>query len=354
MVRSIMRWHFLFISFLALASLAKAEDKKNPHNSSTCDAESRKFCGAITDRREFGSAGADFGKGLLGLMGSGQASLSYSGWYTPHVTPAGSQFHQGRLAYPVYKGETDTFSLTASGNTLLFDHPMNLASGGVLPTQFYKGDLNAHYIHNLNDGDFFGGGAQIGKASDKPFSDSPTYGANIFYSIKDGEHSRWLFSLQYSNNSPFLNGLPIPGIMYLYKTGDFIGLFGFPFASIQWKIPDHWLISASIIGTTAAAELAYGERKNLQGFLGFHSQRYSYMKYARTNPDDRVIYSERHVTTGLRFPLFALLQTELAGGYAFNRSVFESPKSGFRIDSSVIPTTIDNTWFAAWNFRIAF
>ena len=381
---------FLILSALVITNLTQAAEREQTHGAE-CRVEINTYCSAIRDRVELAkcliknedsassdckgylerikpriqlasnsplpndldAGGNDLGRGGMGMLRSGPPSISFGGWYTPYAIPSGIQFHQGHLSFPIYKGETDTLSLSGSANTLLFDHAVKLAGSSVmLPTQFYKMEGGPQYTHKMGEGELIGGGLQAGEASDKPLVDSPTYGANIFYSTPWGEHSRWVFSLQYSNNSTFLNGMPIPGIVYIYKTENFTGMFGFPFASIHWRPADPWTISASIFGTTISAELAYGERKKIQAFIGYHGQRMSYMRYARINSDDRVKFEDKRIAAGLRFPLFGDLQTEFAGGYAFGRSVVESSKSSFRLSNSEIPTSFNNTWFAGWNFRL--
>jgi len=382
-VRKLLVWCSLaLVSTPALAASSKITPGK------PCRDEIQEFCPTLTDRHELADCllkheedssplcrtyltklkaflkppapaavdedllGGRGGRGIPG-MGSGKPSIFYAGWYTPSVTPAGLQYHQARASFPVSKSTRDTFSISLSGNTMIYDQPVTISSGVILPTQFYAGDLGAQFTHRWDGGQIFGIGAQAGKASDKPFQDTPVYGANIFLSLPDPPHSHWIFSLNYSNNSTFLNGLPIPGIAYAYATETFMGVFGFPFASMRWKPADPWVLSMGLFGNNISAEVAYGERKSLQVFAAFHSQRYSYMRYARTNPDFRVVMGDKRLSGGLRFPLFASLEGELEGGYAYGRSVYESDKSSFRTDPSIVPTAFSNTWFAGWNLRLA-
>ena len=291
------------------------------------------------------------GRGIPGL-GGGRPALYYSGWYTPSASPAGVQFHQGRISAPVSGGEHDAISLSLSGNTTAFDQAVTIPSGPTLPRQFYAANVGAQYSYRSDDGHTFNATAQVGKASDQPLRDKTVLGASVAYSLPDAPHSRWIFSLYYSNNSTFLNGLPIPGVAYMYVTENFVGIFGFPFASLRWKPQDPWTLSASIFGSNVSLEAAYGDRRILQGFVDFRTQRLSYMRYDRVNADDRVVLADSRISGGVRFPLVGSLETELEGGYAFSRSVFETDKASFRVSSSVARASFDNTWFAAWNFRL--
>jgi hypothetical protein len=302
---------------------------------------------------ELSGGGNDFARGLMGMMGGGPPALSLGGWYTPFAAPASVQFHQEHLGLPIYHADGTTLSLSQTANTLQFNQGVALANGVQLPQQFYRFDLGANFHHSFDSGDLWGAGLQLGEASDHPDRDSIVVQAVAYYSLNDPEHSHWIFSLLYSNNSTFLRGIPIPGVMYSYRTETFTGLFGFPFASIVWKPASPWTVSAAVFGTTMNAELACGNRRSIEAFVAIHEQRYSYMRLGRTNADDRVQFNDNRVAGGIRFPLFAGLQTELAGGWAFHRSILESSKSGFRIDSNANPVYFHDTWFAGWNFRVA-
>lgn len=291
------------------------------------------------------------GRGIPGL-GGGQPALSYSGWFTPYASPAGIQFHQARVGFPVSRSERDTVSLSLNGNTTAYDRAFAIPSGPTIPRQFYAAEVGAQYAHRSDDGHTFNVTAQVGKASDKPLKDKTVVGASVAYSFPDPPHGRWIFSLFYSNNGTFLNGLPIPGVAYMYVTENFVGIFGFPFASVRWRPQDPWTLSASIFGNNVYSEAAYGNRRKLQGFVGFRTQRFSYMRYDRVNADDRVVLADNRVSGGLRFPLIGALETELESGYAFGRSVYETDKASFRVASGVARAYFDNTWFAAWNFRL--
>jgi hypothetical protein len=291
------------------------------------------------------------GRGIPGL-GGGRPAISYNGWYTPFATPAGIQFHLARASFNVSKSQRDTVSLSLSGNTAAYDRAVTIPGVATLPSQFYAADVGAQYSHRADDGHTFSAGAQVGKASDKPLKDKTVVSASVAYSAPSPPHSRWIYSLFYSNNSTFLNGLPIPGVAYMYVTDDFVGIFGFPFASIRWRPSNPWTISAALFGNNVSAEVASGERRELQGFVGFRSQHYSYMRYDRVNTDDRVVLADNRVSGGIRFPLFGSLEAELEGGYAFGRSVYETDKASFHVDSALARAYFDNTWFAGWNFRL--
>ncbi len=132
-------------------------------------------------------------------------------------------------------------------------------------------ELGTRYSHKLDETSSVGGGVGFGSASDLPFNnaDVDTLSLNAFYNFSTSEHSAWVLSLFYSNNNPLDNKVPIPGFMYIYRSSDFVGMFGLPFASIFWRFSDPWILSASIFGPTGVLEIARGHVRDLQVFWAF-------------------------------------------------------------------------------------
>src|SRR5262249_6539956 len=108
------------------------------------------------------------------------------------------------------------------------------------PVSLFPDDLwNVHvgtsYRHLFSNGWVGGGNVTVGSASDKPFHsfDEMVVGASSFLRVPQGEHNAWLFSLNYSTNREFLNGIPLPGAAYFYAPTDwFQATIGLPFASM--------------------------------------------------------------------------------------------------------------------------
>ena len=180
----------------------------------------------------------------------------------------------------------------------------------------------------MDDQKYWGTRLSIGSASDHPFSnlDVTTFTASGFYSWNDAPHSRWMLTLFVSNNNPILNYAPIPGFVYIYQLDNFIGMFGFPFTSILWMPTQDWTYTFGIFGPTINTEIAYGNAKKAQVYVGYSWNQQSYIPENRPSNEDRLYYADMRTPFGVRIPIAGVLKTDLAVGYAFDRSVFEGTK----------------------------
>ena len=293
--------------------------------------------------------------GALGLLPTSTTTVTYGGWMTPQKNPTDFEQQKVSLQIPLYRDRTDMFSFSAGGSDL------HLAQGQILPgsqipvpTDFWKIELGASYAHKLDDDRFIGGRFSLGSASDQPFAslDVTSFGVSAFYSwagSKDEHHeSRWMATLFFSNNNPLINYVPIPGIIYLYQTDTFTGMFGFPFTSLIWRAEQKWMFVLSAFGPTIIAEVDYGNPKKAQVFTGFNWLQQSYLRMGRPDSNDRLYYDEKHLPLGVRFPLGKSISTEISAGYAFDRSVFEGTKFWKRENGS---SDLGPSWFGAWNFK---
>jgi hypothetical protein len=209
----------------------------------------------------------------------------------------------------------------------------------------------------LVDDKTFGAMLQVGSASDRPFSrwDVMTVGGGASLSFPSGEHGRWLLSLSFSNNSPILNYLPIPGVAFMYRTRTLLAVIGFPYASLHWRPADAWTCSALVGVTGVNGELAHSESRAVQEFVGFSSGRaQSYLRADRTNASDRLLLDESKAAAGVRFPLLHGLSGELQVGYAFGRAIYETSGSGLAWGSHGPTTALGSGWLAGWSLRLAY
>lgn len=112
-----------------------------------------------------------------------------------------------------------------------------------------------------------------------------------------------------------------------------------------------WAYSLSILGPTLNSEVSYGHRNHPQVFAGFNLSQQSFLREDRVEDKDRLYFQEKKLLLGFRSPLSAQFHGELQGGYVFDRFIHE----GTRFDRKERgETSLDNSWFAAWSFRVLF
>lgn len=307
-----------------------------------------------TAEDELGIIDSISGRGLLQSFGRPAApSLTYSGSYTPQGTK--TAFNIVNLSADVYRSERDSISLYATGAELHLENPPRLPNGAAAPGDLGRAEIGARYSHKLREGHFTGGSLGFGSASDRPFAtaDSATVSANYFYGFPSGERSIWVLSVFYSNNNPISDLVPIPAFMYMYRTENFVGIFGVPFAFVRWRFHELWMFSASMFGAIGGMEMAYGQRRAPQIYSGLRAQQQSYLRAQRANSDDRIRENEKRLYAGVRFRLYENLGLDFQTGYAFDRFISESDKHVV-LSAPENAANLGNSWYVAAGARLNF
>jgi hypothetical protein len=169
----------------------------------------------------------------------------------------------------------------------------------------------------------------VGSASDEPFAslDEVTVRGTAFLRVPQGERNAWLFTLNYSNYSEELAGLPIPGINYVYSPSDrFTLVIGFPINMMEWRPIEKLTVQLIYLPVrTARARLTYQLFRPLRVYAGFDWDHDWYLRADRDVKSHRLFYYEKRLTGGLRFDL-RHVGFELSGGYAFDRFYFEGER----------------------------
>jgi hypothetical protein len=231
--------------------------------------------------------------------------------------------HRLNFSMPVYRGETDIFSLSAALGHLEFQNPITLDTGLVVPTELQRLEVGGQYFRKLERQRAFNIRGSVGYVGDTLFKNSRdlTFSMNGMYSFPGSDKSMWALTVFLSNNSPIANFVPIPGFLYIYRTENFTGIFGLPIASVQWTPAFPWSLSMSIFGPTINMEAAYGSINTFQVFSGLQWTQQLYMLEQRVNDEDRLVLSEKRILVGLRTPLFEKINGELQIGNSFDRRV---------------------------------
>lgn len=378
-----MSWLFfispLFFSWLVSAQPISQSAAPSPHES--CQPEIRKFCADVpvgpkqlqclvqneknvstlcqqeiqrlTQLLKQGGGLSSFGgvMGGMGLMAPNVPMITYSGAWAPETGPVAITQHRASVSSPVYQNETDSISLSLTGQQLHFGEVVPMAGAPApLATDFYRVELGAQFSRRLEAGKMAMLRTSVGSASDQLFGSGRdlTFSVAGSYGYPGGENRYWIWSLFISNNSPIGNYVPIPGFMYFYKSDTFTGMFGLPMVSLNWTPVHPWAFSLTAFGPSLTTEISYGPRDRLQGFLGFSWMPQTFLRDGRSEEDDRVFFDEKKSYVGLRSPLNKQLSAELQLGHAFNRSVYEGEGLGNRERGSA---DLDDSWYISLSLR---
>lgn len=296
------------------------------------------------------------GRGAVRSIGSSiRPAVIYTFSGAPEGSYGGDYLNSLSANSLVYHSKSSFLSASIFGSEWTLNSPTTLPSGVPIPHHLGRFDFGLNYLSRMEDKRSAGGGVSLGSASDRPLNSfrEDTVSVNLFYSWPSGEGGSWIASLFYSNNNPISNVFPIPGIAYLYRSEDFVALFGIPIVSFSWKFLPHWTYSLIVFGLTGSMEVGYGHWRTVQAYVGFKAQQLSYLRSERADYLDRLIEKDERIYFGLRFPLADSFAMEIQGGYAFDRFLLETHRISFQPDLSDA-VSLDSSFFIASGIRWQF
>jgi hypothetical protein len=330
---------------------------------STClfahQADLSKECRQDIDRfLEFRKQAAARSGGMLSGFGGLNASgppiplFSYDGRNSPGSPGPSWNENRGNISVPIARIQSDIIALSiAAGNLHLGSSSLTLNSGFQVPTDLYRAEFGAIYLHPIAERSALSIRSSIGYLGDAPFQNANelSLSTSASYSLPDGARSTWVFSLFFSNNASFLNYIPIPGVTYLYKTETLTAAIGFPIASLQWTPIFPWTFSCGYLLSGLQAEMIYGSYPKPQVFAGIYWNSNRYIPSQSTNSLYRLSFQEIKTSLGLRVPLGSGLLGELQFGRAFNRLIYLGTSL---FDQSGGSLTFNDDWFVSWGIRL--
>lgn len=210
------------------------------------------------------------------------------------------------------------------------------------PSHLYDAEFGFGYRHLENQNEFWGLTSSIGSAGDQIFHSRTKTVWNVtgFYSTTRDPSSRWIWLVNDSNNRSFLNEIPLPGFAYLYRpSNDFLGVFGFPFVFIRWKMNELWTSQFFLLPYIYRAEFSRKITEPLSLYISAERNVQSYYRENRQKDQDRLFYSETRLVMGLKSPLSRFATAEIFGGFLFNRALGEDENFKEGLSNS---TSLDN------------
>lgn len=231
------------------------------------------------------------------------------------------------LSTPINKVPTDPASASWKWSQLNLPQGLLLPSGRQVPQQLYESEYGLSYKHSESSDEFWGASANVGSASDRPFTskDNNTVSSTIFYSQSNDPTARWIWLLNYSNNRSFANEIPIPGFAYIYRPSkEFFGVFGFPFAVMRIQLSEKWSTQLFLGPYVYRFEFAYSLMGPFQAYAHLDSTLQNYILNNREKREDRLFITESKSLVGIKGPLSKIIYADLFAGLAYARSISES------------------------------
>lgn len=245
-----------------------------------------------------------------------------------------------RLTAPIYRDDRREWSLFGGiGVTELDTNARFPDTFDRLPDSLWNLRIGANYRERFDNDSTLGINGSVGSPSDRPFAsgDEIAVNASGYLRIPHGERNAWMVLLNFSNNRDFAPNVPLPGLAYHYLPSDnFSLLAGVPFAAIRWKPTDRWTVEASyFIPRNVHASIAFEPTDAVKLFAGFDWSNQRFFRHDRRDDDDRLFYFEKRLEAGLQWDIDQRVTLEAAGGWAFDRFLFEGEDYGDRGDNRV-------------------
>ena len=261
--------------------------------------------------------------------------------------------HRFYMTMPIFGGEGYLLGANLVAAQVNLGNSIKLDTGPAVPGVLHRYELGVQYLKKLEEKRSLTLRFSGGYAGDDPsvVGYDASYSASLSYSKPGSEKGVWIYLLFMSNNSPFLNYVPIPGIIYLWKSDKFTGSFGFPLLSLQWTPQERWSYALSLFGTSLQSEVAYGDRFRWQTFFGYQFNQQAFIPSRRERTRDRLTLQDQKVVLGYRFRWLKRSQIEVQTGRSFDRSAYVG--DGF-LKRNGGQARLDDDWFGMLNLRYGF
>ena len=200
-------------------------------------------------------------------------------------------------------------------------------SGKDFPETLWDLGLGIHHKRKISSRWIAGGFVGVGSASDEPFhkSDATAVRAAGMASLRTSPSQAWNFYVFYSSLAAFWGGIPVPGVSWLYTPSKNLRLnLGVPALSIYYRPLEKlsFLVSYAY-PTETYVKIGYDLTKETTVFTSFAWTHNGYFRSDRKYDDDRLFFFEKRALLGITSRFSKSLKLEAAGGWSFDRLIFE-------------------------------
>ncbi len=248
----------------------------------------------------------------------------------------------------VSKSATDTWSVNERFSHLGIGEPIVIPlANTTAPQDLWSIDTGAAYNHLFASGRQLGLNFGVGSDSDHPFYSihETVFRAGANYRVPTDDRDGWLFSLNYSNNRHFFNGIPLPGIGYYFSAYEdrLQGLVGFPYVALRYHPAPDWNMLFSIFGPrNVNAEISRRIYGPLRAYTAFQWGSQEWLIADRQDYSNRLVFDKKRAALGLRSPLPHGFVFDVSGGRQFDQRFFVNDSSSYKD----VPTEgLPPTWF---------
>ncbi len=239
--------------------------------------------------------------------------------------------HEMLLTAPLRQDETAEWTVTASLKALDINTGAKLPGfAQAFPEDLWDVRMGATHRRKLDNGWLAGGAAEIGSASDAPFSSTgeTTVTTTGYLRIPAAADDAWLVMLRFRTELDALRGAPLmPGIGYHWVKDDrFQALLGVPFAWAEYRPVDDLKFTGLAGPSAIKAECSYALSGEVTLHAGYDWSSQRFVRRKRVHGNERLFYYGQRVTAGVRWDVTPHVWIDAGGGYAFGRFFFEGKR----------------------------
>ena len=205
-----------------------------------------------------------------------------------------------------------------------------LPDTGPIPDHLYRVEGALGYRHIDGAQRVYGLNLAIGSASNEPFANAGVLSVSATASARlaAGGDNAWLLFLNYANDRQVLNNVPLPGFGYLWKPdATVIAMVGLPFAFVSWHPVPWFNTDLAVSGLGSAHVLAslkpIASAPWLRVHAGYDWRTETFKRADRPDRSDQLFFREMTAIAGLAIEPGPWFSSDLYGGWAFARQVFE-------------------------------
>lgn len=233
--------------------------------------------------------------------------------------------HSLEGSVPLMRSKKGIIAASIRYGVTQFDKDLTLSSGTRVDDKLEQFVFGLNYNKPLANKKNFNIRAQYGYRGDRIGGSDYNYSLMTGYSYPtESKKGRWQYFLMFSNNGPLGNNIPIPGVMYFYRTPTINLLVGLPILSFQWS-PENskFGVSSSFFGPFYNLEITYGLADEFQYFAFTRWKQENFILSDRTEDEDRLNIYEKISGVGARTVVMnRSLGLELRAGLSNDRKLY--------------------------------
>jgi len=263
------------------------------------------------------------------LSPSAVGTVGTSSAKTPGAVPVVTQNALDASTPVAFVGRDEYGSTLHAGRTDVTGSPFLPGYGSSIPPTLWDLTVGGTYIHRFSNRDTFGADLVVGSQSDRPFAtiNEDSMRADVAYSWRASDFNTWRFSLNYSNNRPFLNGIPIPGITFKHENGSRFGVtLGVPFVSAWARFLGRGMINGSLTPASALAQVSYSLHGDTRLYTSYIWDNDTFFLANRTILRQRFFLYDQRLALGLVQPVNHQLALDISAGREFGQTALLTGK----------------------------